>query len=169
MLCVINQKTDYKEMIKIIIGFLLIIIGINSYSQELDFSNEIVDSILIDFKDKWEIPGISVAIAKDGRLIYAKGFGYADTLKEEPVTTNSLFRIASCSKTITALGIMKLEEDKIIGFDDMVFGENGILNESVSASLQMNSFNYSPSVFRMLWLMNRSIKKNRRSSALDIP
>jgi hypothetical protein len=37
-------------------------------------------------------------------------------------------------------------------------GENGILNESVSASLKMNSFNYSPSVFRMLWLMNRSIQ-----------
>jgi hypothetical protein len=35
-------------------------------------------------------------------------------------------------------------------------GEYGMLNELVSASLKMNSFNYSPSVFSMLWLMNRT-------------
>jgi len=71
---------------------------------------------------------MSVAIAKDGRLIYAKGFGLADTATMEPVTPHSLFRIASCSKPITAIGIMKLIQDKKLGINDTVFGNTGILD-----------------------------------------
>jgi D-alanyl-D-alanine carboxypeptidase len=110
--------------------FLILILTLNCYSQADTFSDKYVDSVVINFKLKWKIPGISVAIAKDGRLIYAKGFGYADTINKEPVTTNSLFRIASCSKTITAIGIMKLIEQNRLSLDDKVFGKHGILNGS---------------------------------------
>lgn len=99
-----------------------------SFSQVDTFSNKYIDSVIVGFKQKWKIPGISVAIAKDGRLIYAKGFGYADTIKKEPVTVNSLFRTASCAKTITAIGVMKLIQDNKLGLDDKVFGKVGILN-----------------------------------------
>jgi CubicO group peptidase (beta-lactamase class C family) len=112
----------------LLIVFSLFLSTLNCYSQVDTFSDKYVDSVMINFKQKWKIPGISVAIAKEGRLIYAKGFGYADTIKKEPVTTNSLFRIASCSKTITAIGIMKLVEEKRLKLDDKVFGEKGILN-----------------------------------------
>jgi CubicO group peptidase (beta-lactamase class C family) len=115
----------------LIIFILLLLIKTDSYSQGFAFKYEFIDSTINHFKQKWNIPGISVAIAKDGRLIYAKGFGYADTIKKEPVTTNSLFRIASCSKTITALGIMKLVEDNKLHLDDTVFGKNGILNDFI--------------------------------------
>lgn len=100
------------------------------FSQDSVYSEKSIDSAIVNFKQKWKIPGISVAIAKDGRLFYAKGFGYADTLTKEPVTTNSLFRIASCSKTITAIAIMKLIENNRLGLDDKVFGEHGILNDA---------------------------------------
>jgi len=79
--------------------------------------------------DKWNIPGMSVAIAKDGKLFYAKGFGYADTATHEPVTVKSMFRVASCSKPITAIGIFKLYEEGKLNLDDKVFGKDGILNE----------------------------------------
>ena len=116
---------------KIIFSILFTIIGLNIYPQELDFNDKLIDSTIISFQNKWKIPGISVAIAKDGRLIYAKGFGYADTLKKEPVTPNSLFRIASCSKTITALGIVKLVDENKLYLNDKVFGNDGILNDSL--------------------------------------
>jgi len=103
----------------------------SAFSQKKAFTDEHIDSTINAFKTKWRIPGISVAIAKDGKLIYAKGFGYADTAAKEPVTVNSLFRIASCSKTITAVGIMKLIQDKKLKVDDTVFGVNGILNDSL--------------------------------------
>lgn len=115
----------------IIIFILLLIANATNYSQGYAFNEKYIDSTITSFKQKWDIPGISVAIAKDGRLIYAKGFGYADTSKKEPVTTNSLFRIASCSKTITALGIMKLVENNKLHLDDTVFGEKGILNDTL--------------------------------------
>ena len=67
---------------------------------------------------------------KRGSLFFPKGFGYADTINKEPVTTNSLFRTASCAKTITAIGVMKLIEDNKFSLDDKVFGKDGILNDS---------------------------------------
>ena len=80
------------------------------------------------YKNKHNIPGISVAIAKDGKLIYANGFGYADTTNRILITPKSQFRTASCGKTITAFGIIKLIEDNKLHFDDKVFGIDGILN-----------------------------------------
>lgn len=78
-------------MKKIIIGLLILGTNLLSYSQEMEFSDELIDSTLTNFQNKWKIPGLSIAIAKDGRLIYAKGFGNADTTKKVPVTPNHLF------------------------------------------------------------------------------
>lgn len=144
-----------------------------SYSQRMNFSDELIDSTVTNFQNKWKIPGLSVAIAKDGKLIYAKGFGYADTLKKEPVTTNSLFRIASCSKTITALGIMKLVEDKKVGLDDMVFGGTGILNDSIYKNITDSSI-YKITVKNLLqqtigWPDVDIIGGNEASYALHLP
>ena len=110
--------------------YIIFLLIANCFSQVDTFSDKYIDSAIINFKQKWKIPGISVAIAKDGRLIYAKGFGYADTINKEPVTTNSLFRTASCAKTITAIGVMKLIENNKLSLGDKVFGKDGILNGS---------------------------------------
>src|SRR5690349_9907490 len=47
--------------------------------------------------DKYKIPGGAVAIVRDGKLIYARGFGYADVENKVPVQPDALFRIASVS------------------------------------------------------------------------
>jgi CubicO group peptidase (beta-lactamase class C family) len=160
-------------MRNLIISFFLILIGFNSYSQEYNFSDKLIDSTIINFQNKWEIPGISVAIAKDGRLIYAKGFGYADTLKKEPVTPNSLFRIASCSKTITALGILKLIEEKKLNLNDKVFGYDGILYDSLYRNIADDRV-YSITVRNLLqhtagWIDLDIIGGNDASYALNLP
>ncbi len=77
------------------------------------------------------LEGASVAIAKDGKLVYAKGFGYADKEAETTVEPHHLFRIASVSKLITAAGTMRLQEQGALALDDKVFGPNGILNDSI--------------------------------------
>ncbi len=69
---------------------------------------------------KYEIPGASLSIAKDGRLVYARGFGIADRETREPVQPDSLFRVASVSKPITAIGVMKLVEDGKVTLDTRV-------------------------------------------------
>lgn len=160
-------------MRNLIICSFIILIGYNSYSQKFDFCDKLIDSTIISFQNKWEIPGISVAIAKDGRLIYAKGFGYADTIKKESVTPNSLFRIASCSKTLTALGIMKLVEEKKINLNDKVFGNDGILNDSLYRNIVDDSV-YSITVINLLqhtagWADLDIIGGNDASYALNLP
>ena len=77
------------------------------------------------------LEGASVAIAKDGKLLYAKGFGFADTEAETQVEPHHLFRVASISKLITAAGVMRLQEQGGISLEDKVFGPNGILNDSI--------------------------------------
>lgn len=56
-------------------------------------------------------PGGAVAVARHGKLLYARGFGWADVERRTPVMADSLFRIASVSKPITGLAMMALLED----------------------------------------------------------
>lgn len=76
---------------------------------------------------KHHVPGLSVAIAWQGRLVYAQGFGLADKEKNESVTPNHLFRIASVSKSITATTIFRLIENGELRLSDKVFGPTAIL------------------------------------------
>ena len=71
--------------------------------------------------------GLSVAVAQNGRLVFAKGYGLADQSANKPVTSVSRFRIASVSKPITSIAVLKLVEDGKLGLDDLVFGKDGIL------------------------------------------
>ncbi len=87
-----------------------------------------LDKQIEDFIEKWNIAGASVAVVKDERLIYSKGFGYADKENNIKVEPKHLFRIASVSKLITATAIMKLVDDGKLCLSDTIFGENGILN-----------------------------------------
>ena len=66
------------------------------------------------------IPGGAVALVRDGKLIYARGFGYADLENKTPVQPDALFRIASVSKPITSAAIMKLVEQGKLKLDDRV-------------------------------------------------
>lgn len=57
------------------------------------------------------IAGGTAAVVRHGRLVYARAFGYADVEKNRPATPETIFRIASVSKPITAAAILKLIED----------------------------------------------------------
>jgi CubicO group peptidase (beta-lactamase class C family) len=87
------------------------------------------EKVVNSFLHKWSIAGASVAISKDGKLIFAKGFGYADTVFRIPTQPYNQFRIASISKLITAVAVMKLYEEGKLSLEDKVFGTYGILND----------------------------------------
>ena len=91
---------------------------------------EKLDRQIEKFLKRWEIKGASFAVMKDEKLIYAKGYGWADEEKGERMEVSHILRIASVSKLITAAGIMKLCEDSKLSLDDKVFGPSGILNDS---------------------------------------
>ena len=99
----------------------------NIESTRNEFSG--VEKTINSFLRKWSIAGASIAIAKDGRLVYARGFGFADTATKAEVQPYNLFRIASISKLVTAVGIMRLREEGLLSLNDTVFGSDGILND----------------------------------------
>jgi CubicO group peptidase (beta-lactamase class C family) len=85
------------------------------------------------FMKHWDIKGASVAVARDGRLLYARGFGYASVEDSVRVEPYHRFRIASVSKLVTAVAIMKLQEEGKLSVNDHVFGPDGILDDTVFA------------------------------------
>lgn len=88
------------------------------------------------FLRQWNLTGLTMSIVKNGKLVYAKGFGYSDLETKQPVEPGQLFRIASVSKLITAVAIMKLVEQKTISLDSKVFGPDAILKDSIFNSVK---------------------------------
>ncbi len=84
-------------------------------------AEKVFDSLIPDLMEKWDIPGGAIAIVEDGRLVLTKGYGFADVDNEEAVEPDSLFRIASISKPVTAVAILTLVEDGQLGLEDRVF------------------------------------------------
>ena len=70
------------------------------------------DAWLTTWMAEHKVPGAALALAKDGRVVYARGFGFADRDERTPVQPDALFRIASVSKPITGVAIMKLVQDE---------------------------------------------------------
>ena len=66
------------------------------------------DDTMRAFMQKRKVPGGALAVVKDGRLVYARGYGVADQETGTRVQPASLFRIASISKPITAVALMTL-------------------------------------------------------------
>jgi N-acyl-D-amino-acid deacylase len=79
------------------------------------------DRMMAQFLKEHKIPGASVAVSKDGKLVYARGFGHADREAGAPVRPNSLFRIASISKPITSAAVLQLVQEGRLRLDDHAF------------------------------------------------
>ena len=78
-----------------------------SFTKEIDSIVELVQS-------KWMAPGVAIGLVKDGQVIYKKGYGYKDLQTKEPVSTGTLFSIASSTKSFTTTGIgLLVDEGKL--------------------------------------------------------
>lgn len=80
-----------------------------------------LEDVLLAAMAKWSIPGGQMAIAKDGKLVYSRGFGLGSIEENQPVERSSRFRIASCSKPFTGVGILTLVDDGALTLDTPVF------------------------------------------------
>jgi N-acyl-D-amino-acid deacylase len=71
--------------------------------------------------DRWDIPGGALAVLEDGEIVLARGYGYADVGQGELIRPDSLFRIASVSKPVTAVAILRLVQEGKLDLDAPVF------------------------------------------------
>lgn len=69
---------------------------------------------------QWKVPGVAIAVVQDGKVIYAKGYGYRDLEQKLPVTTATLFPIGSITKSFTALTFAILKDEGKVDWDKPV-------------------------------------------------
>lgn len=110
----------------------------NAKNQVLDFTYKEfkIDSIFRTLSSHNRFNGC-VLVAQHGQIIYKNSFGIANPVLNEPLNTNSVFQLASVSKTITGVAVLQLIEDEKLGLDDFV-------------SLYFPSFPYSTVTVRNL-------------------
>lgn len=80
-----------------------------------------VDRYMLEIMRKNGIPAGTIAVSKEGRLVYARAFGYRDLAGTIPLAAKNRFRIASCSKPVTAVAIMQFVESGKLKLDDRAF------------------------------------------------
>jgi CubicO group peptidase (beta-lactamase class C family) len=80
-----------------------------------------IDSIFRKYAIENHFPGLAFGIVVDGQLIHKGNYGYTDIEKKTPVTSSSLFRIASMSKSFTAMAILKLRDERKLNLDDPAY------------------------------------------------
>lgn len=86
-----------------------------------------VDDMVYSFMRTQSAPGVTLAVARNGKLVYAKAYGFADPTEGRRMTPETRSRISSISKTVTSIAIMKLLEEGKLNLDDKIFGDDGIL------------------------------------------
>ena len=99
--------------------------SLNGYlSNELSTLPE-MDAVVDSFMNFWSLRGVSLAVMRNDSLLYAHGYGKADA--STPMTPGTTLRLASVSKLLTAIGIMRLQEKGLVYLDTPVFGPYGVL------------------------------------------
>ena len=79
-----------------------------------------LDSYIESSMKDWKVPGASVAIVKDGSVVYMKGFGVRDIRTGERVTPDTIFDIGSCTKAFTSASIAMLVDEGKMQWDGKV-------------------------------------------------
>jgi len=104
---------------RILFLFVVIILFNNCNTKSSSYSNDL-DNIF-DSVFKADEPGGAVLIAKDGKIIYEKGFGVEDITTKKPISNNTLFNVGSISKTFVAFGILQLAKENKLSIDDDIY------------------------------------------------
>lgn len=104
-------------IILFIIGLVHLSIGQeNEYLKKLEGFDEYIQAVITD----WNAPGIAVGVVVKDKLIFAKGYGYRDYDKKLPITTKTLFPIASNTKLFTVVAMGMLVNESVLEWDEPI-------------------------------------------------
>jgi CubicO group peptidase (beta-lactamase class C family) len=79
-----------------------------------------VELLAESFLKQTKLPGLSIAVSKNNRLIYSKGFGHADIAKDQPMLPSTRIRTASVAKVLTATALGRLATEGALNFDEPI-------------------------------------------------
>lgn len=87
------------------------------------------DKKVLKFMKNYNLPGMSVSVADKGKLVYSRGYGYADKENRERMDRGHMLRLASVSKPFCSMSIQRLIDEGKLSLTDRPFAEGGILAE----------------------------------------
>ncbi|MGI9166945.1 MAG: serine hydrolase, partial [Pyrinomonadaceae bacterium] len=88
-----------------------------------------IDRYAAKTRHDWNVPGFAVAIVKDDKVVFAKGYGLRDLGKPESVDENTLFAIASNTKAFTSAALAMLVDEGKVKWDDPVTRLDGMTSQ----------------------------------------
>jgi len=103
-----------------LILFVLFVFPAFVFAQSLDEKLKEIDVYAEKVRTDWNVPGFAIAIVKDDKIVFAKGYGVRELNKPEKVDENTLFAIASNSKAFTTASLAILIDEKKLNWDDKV-------------------------------------------------
>ncbi|HMG82418.1 MAG TPA: serine hydrolase [Ferruginibacter sp.] len=101
-----------------------------SYTVTLTTDIASIDQNVTAFMTQYAVPGLSLAITLDDKLVYAKAYGVSDAANSIPASTTDLYRTVALSQQISSVAIMKLMDLGQINMTDKVFGTGAILGNT---------------------------------------
>ena len=110
-----RTKVNWRSNLKFLV--LSVFIGFTAFGQ---ISEAEVNALAEKTLKTFNVPGIAVGIVKDGKLVLAKGYGVTNIKTKQKVDANTLFGVASNSKSFTAAALAILIDEKKINWDDKV-------------------------------------------------
>jgi CubicO group peptidase (beta-lactamase class C family) len=120
-------RLQFTDMRKSFLGFVICwVFCVNAEAQssftegQPSFIKDDLDKYILQGMKDWNIPGLAIAIVKDGNIVVMKGFGVSDITTRAPVDENTLFMMASNSKLFTATSLAQLEYDKKLSLNDKI-------------------------------------------------
>ena len=106
----------YVVLVAVILNFF----SITAQAQTPAFITDSLSNYIQTGLKDWNIPGLSIAIVKDGKTVVMEGFGVRDVKTKAPVDENTLFMIASNSKLFTGTALAHLEHNKKLSLNDKI-------------------------------------------------
>lgn len=142
----------FKWLGLLLVAAAIMLVGLLAFNT--DFSSPDNLGTFLDKKiNKAGIAGISVAMIRDGEIASTWQAGYADVANKKPVTDETVFQIASISKTVTGIAVMQLYERGLIDLDDDI-------NQYLSFKIEHPQYPENPITFRRLLSHTAGLKDN---------
>ena len=107
-----------KRLFVVLLAWFSFVVPFKTQAQ--NFVTDSLDNYVRQGMKDWNLPGLAIAIIKDGKVVAMKGYGVRDIKTKEPVDENTLFLIASNSKLFTATALAQLDYDKKLSLNDKI-------------------------------------------------
>ena len=79
-----------------------------------------IDAYVSEISDRYEIPGVALAILKDGEVVHQKNYGFASLEHQVPISNTSIFRVYSLTKLLVTIGVFQLIEQDKLSLEDRI-------------------------------------------------